>query len=120
MYFSSFFVITGILLNFVCHSSSLPTTLCTGKNGSMTIGEETKILSIDKNKNGQNRIIVNSRPDKGTQEKFRFSCHKHSWSTYDFIFFLTCLIFFSLKTCKRIFVLWKIFVLFCFSKLKSC
>ena len=100
MYFSSFFVITGIFLNFVCHSSSLPTTLCTGKNGSMTIGEETKILSIDKNKNGQNRIIVKSSPDKGFQEKFKFACHKHNWSMYDFIFFLTCLIFFSLKTCE--------------------
>ena len=83
MYFSSFLVIAGIFLNFVCHSSSLPATLCTGKNGSMTIGEETKILSIVKNKNGQNIIIVKSSPDKGSN--FKFACHKHSWSMYDFI-----------------------------------
>ena len=96
MYLSTFFVIAGIFLNFVCYTSSFTTTLCTGKNGYMTIGEETKILSINKNKNGQNGIIVKSSPDKGFQEKFKFACHKNSWSMYDFIFFLICLLFFVL------------------------
>ena len=98
MYISSFFVMAGIFLNFVCDTSSftsgITTTLCTGKNGYMTIGEETKILSINKNENGQNGIIVKSSPDKGFQEKFKFACHKNSWSMYDFIFFVICLIFF--------------------------
>ena len=94
MYFSSFFVITGIFLNVVCHTSSVPITLCTGKNGYMKSAEGTQILSILKNENDHNTILVNSNRDKGSEEKFKFTCYNHanhSWSMYDLIFFLICM-----------------------------
>jgi hypothetical protein len=112
MYFSSFFVITGIVLNVVCHTSSVPITLCTGKNGYMTgymkSAEETQILSILKNENDRNTILVKSNRDKGFEEKFKFTCYNHanhSWSMYDLIVFFICIRYslFSLKGMIRFF-----------------
>ena len=108
MYFSSFFVITGIFLNVVCHTSSVPITLCTGKNGYMTgymkSAEETQILSILKNENDHNTILVKSNRDKGEEEKFEFTCYNHanhSWSMYDLIFFLACMRYYSLFSIRK-------------------